>query len=551
LYKRDKPLKGVQFRALKSAASVRRRKMSSRGRDAESAQQSSVAVPIGRYVFDFASSEGSFALFEPQAETRNASGVAEALASEDEAPAGVPALEEFVEDASTVTARGESCVGLFNAIAQGEALDPKVVSQEIDALLGLLGRLDRAGRHKEALRVARDLAALLALFLRWLDLVQSLELALRTARKIGDSEAEAWALHELGSLHLAAGDPTAAAQHLNDALSLRDKGGGYGRCVTRHNLDAARRDSADVDAVTRAQRRHRFRLVGGSALLALLATGGIALAVTTGHRSTGPTSSSTQAISTTETSTASTTHPPTTTRSTTTRSTIGSGTTGTGTSSTTSVTDTTDPQITLTTPPSDSFISDNTPTFSGQAGTESGDKPTVTISIFSGNSAVGTPVHSPLQAPRDAAGQYSVDVAATDPLSDGVYAVVAQQRDDAGHVGSATPVTFTIDTAQPALTLTSPKRGAITSQTPSFGGSIGTAAGDIESVKLEVFKSPDGPTIETPRATVANGAWQANSTTLLDVLPKGQSYTARAEQTDQTGNTSTVSVTFVVVATPK
>jgi hypothetical protein len=255
-----------------------------------------------------------------------------------------------VEDASTVTARGESCVGLFNAIAQGEALDPKVVSQEIDALLGLLGRLDRAGRHKEALRVARDLAALLALFLRWLDLVQSLELALRTARKIGDSEAEAWALHELGSLHLAAGDPTAAAQHLNDALSLRDKGGGYGRCVTRHNLDAARRDSADVDAVTRAQRRHRFRLVGGSALLALLATGGIALAVTTGHRSTGPTSSSTQAISTTETSTASTTHPPTTTRSTTTRSTIGSGTTGTGTSSTTSVTDTTDPQITLTTP---------------------------------------------------------------------------------------------------------------------------------------------------------------------------------------------------------
>jgi hypothetical protein len=253
-------------------------------RDSVSAgSPSPIAVPIGRYVFDFGSrEEGSFALYEPSGETTNARAVADALATQEEVQAGEPTLDEFVEDASTVTAWCERCVRLFNDIAAGKALDPKVVSAEIDELLGLLGRLDRAGRHKEALRLARDLAALLALFLRWVELVQSLELALRTAKELGDGEAEAWGLHELGSLHLGAGEPAAASKQLEEALQLREKASGYGRCATRHNLDAARRDFAEVDALSRAHRRRLFRLVGGGAVLALLAGGGVALGVATG-----------------------------------------------------------------------------------------------------------------------------------------------------------------------------------------------------------------------------------------------------------------------------
>ena len=191
----------------------------------------------------------SFALFQPEPEQDNAAELADALRepAEQEPPAatGDP-LEGLLEDASAVTSRCEKALRLFNAIAQGRALDPKVVSDEVDALVTLAGRLDRAGRREEALRVARDLSALLALLLRWLDLVRSLRLALCTARSLGDLPGEAWALHELGSLHLVAGDPAGASKHLGEAVRIKSQlGSGHGRCASRHNLDAASRDLAE------------------------------------------------------------------------------------------------------------------------------------------------------------------------------------------------------------------------------------------------------------------------------------------------------------------
>jgi hypothetical protein len=228
------------------------------------------------------SADGTFALFEPEAEREQARAVAEALASSsrvEEPPAGDGMTEELLADAATVTERAQRCLTLFTEIAGGHALDLKSVSDELDGVLALVGRLDREGRHKEALRLARDVSALLALLLRWLDLVRSLELSLRLARELGDAPTEAWALHELGTLRLAAGDATGAADGLREAVRIKDRFGGAGRCASRHNLDAARRDLADRDALDRLRRRRLFRLTGIAAVLAFLATGGVALGI--------------------------------------------------------------------------------------------------------------------------------------------------------------------------------------------------------------------------------------------------------------------------------
>jgi hypothetical protein len=243
------------------------------------------AVAVGGYQLELGSSDGTFVLFEPESEHEQADALSAALrapeAAEVPEPTATDRLEEVLGEASALTEHSQRCLRLFTEIAEGSR-DPHAISDEIDALLALLGRLDREGKHKEALRLARDLAAVLALLLRWLDLVRSLELALRTARALGDQGAVAWALHELGTLQLAAGDAASAADRLQEAVRLKEQVGGRGRCASRHNLDVARRDLADRAAIVRVQRRRLFRIVGAGAIVVFLAGGGIALGITSG-----------------------------------------------------------------------------------------------------------------------------------------------------------------------------------------------------------------------------------------------------------------------------
>ena len=317
-------------------------------------------VRIGHYSLEVGSRDGAFALVQLEPEQDRAAELAEALREPDE-PAGA-ALDQVLEDAAAVTSRGERCLRLFNAVAQGHVLNAKVVSEEVDALVSLAARLDRAGRRKEALRLVRDLAALLALLLRWLDLVRSLRLALRIARSLGDLPGEAWALHELGSLQLVAGDPAGASKRLAEAVQIKDGlGGGHGRCASRHNLDAARRELAH-DASRRGWRARRLPLAATLFVLALLTGGGTALGLTLGGpgsnphppattSTTGTTSSTTNTSSTTTSTPHTTTTPPvvtTTVTDTTTRTPSTTTTTATTTATTTTTTTTT---TTATTPP--------------------------------------------------------------------------------------------------------------------------------------------------------------------------------------------------------
>jgi hypothetical protein len=175
-----------------------------------------------------------------------ADSLAQALAQERKergpAAAGVAPLAGAVEEAEQVMGKVERAVKLFTEIAQGR-LDPAAVSDEVDALVGLLGRLDRDERWAESLRMARSLATLLALLGRWLELLKSLKLAFSAAERLGDVSAQAWALHELGTLHLAAGERAEAERLLSQARAMREQiGDQHGLAMTDRNLQFLCRD---------------------------------------------------------------------------------------------------------------------------------------------------------------------------------------------------------------------------------------------------------------------------------------------------------------------
>ena len=478
-------------------------------------------MSVGSYRLEVGPAEDTFALFTAQKEERNAEGLAQALNVEAEAGAakGADLLEGPLDEASSVTDWSERSLSLFNAIAAGNALDPKVVSQELDAALALLTRLDRSGRHKDVLRLARDLAALYSLLLRWLELVRTLRLALNAAHAIGDRSAESWALHELGSLHLAAGHSKTAAKYLHQAMELQQHATGYARCATRHNLDAAERDKAGSDAIDKTRRSRRLRFVGAGVLIGLLFTGGVALAHH--HKSTTPVKDTIPLI------------------------------------------DQKKPLVVLTKPTDQSSIRTNTPIFSGRGGHATGDLARVTVRVFRGLTASGTPVQT-LPTKRDpASGRFSVQAR---PLPAGSYTAVATQRDRSGNVGTAR-VKFTIahtqhgrDTTKPVISFTSPTNGSSTNDTRlTFKGTAGTLTGDEPGIAVTVYRgsTASGSPVQTlpAKRDPASGKFSVQGKSLVAGIyttkPNVEGpYTAVATQRDQAGNVGTAQVTFTIDLTP-
>jgi chitinase len=105
------------------------------------------------------------------------------------------------------------------------------------------------------------------------------------------------------------------------------------------------------------------------------------------------------------------------------------------------------PAVTLTTPAAGSATSSTTPTLSGAAGTASGDATTVTVKIYSGSSATGTPVQT--KSAPVSAGAWTT---AASTLTAGAYTAQATQTDTAGNTGTSTANTFTVDTTKPTAT---------------------------------------------------------------------------------------------------
>jgi hypothetical protein len=196
-------------------------------------------VQIGRFVLEIGAPAGTRA--DPAPATIGADPTDLAVALSQPGPSdALGAAEESIGEAASVTGRVEHALELFTAVAQGR-VDRAVVLKEVDVLLGVLERLDREGRYDDVFRLARALASLLALLMRWVALVQAVRLALKAARALGDSAGEGWARHELGTLSLGAEDAQAANSELKEALRLRREiGDERGAEVTEHNLTVLR-----------------------------------------------------------------------------------------------------------------------------------------------------------------------------------------------------------------------------------------------------------------------------------------------------------------------
>jgi PKD repeat protein len=195
-------------------------------------------VEIGRYVLELGNPAGAAIAENPKGEKQSDTGsLSKALArsAKEHTPPSSKPSEPFKSNID-VKDKLKHALDLFNGLATGD-LDAGTVSDEVDDLLGFLQRLDRDEDWREALSVARSLSMLLALLVRWMDLLRSLRLALSVAERLGDDDARAWALHELGTLHVLAGKHADADRLLGAAHDIRERTGDRpGQAATDRNL---------------------------------------------------------------------------------------------------------------------------------------------------------------------------------------------------------------------------------------------------------------------------------------------------------------------------
>ena len=215
------------------------------------------------------------------------------------------------------------------------------------------------------------------------------------------------------------------------------------------------------------------------------------------------------------------------------------GNTGASTPSTFTV-DTSSPKVSIN--PVTSPTNDTTPTLAGGAGTAGGDAATVAVTIYRGG-LVGGSVAASGSAPVSG-GAWSY----TPPqLSDGTYTAQATQLDVVGNTGTSAPVTFTVDTIAPTVSI-NPVTSPTNDTTPTLAGGAGTAGGDAATVAVTIYRgsSVDGSVAASGSAPVHAGAWSITPSSLAD-----GTYTAQATQGDAAGNNGTsAAVTFVVETGP-
>lgn len=204
-------------------------------------------MTIGRYALILGDPDGTG--IEQIADHGNARPLARAIArspkERERQPSATETLEQGAEGANEVADKIELALTLFREIAE-RRIDPGAIGDQIDVMLDLLQRLDREKRWAEALRMARALSKLLAVTLRWIDLLRSLREALDLAERLGDDDGKAWALHELGTLHLAAEKREQADRMLTMAHEIR--AGSHDRheqAVTERNLEVVCRTLKD------------------------------------------------------------------------------------------------------------------------------------------------------------------------------------------------------------------------------------------------------------------------------------------------------------------
>ena len=106
-----------------------------------------------------------------------------------------------------------------------------------DAAMRLLEWTQQTGRWQASLSLARSLDLFLSMSGRWQQWQQVLTHSLQAAQQMGNAEAEAWSMHQLGVRSLASGETAQAGVWLARAVHLREQlRDAAGAAVSRHNL---------------------------------------------------------------------------------------------------------------------------------------------------------------------------------------------------------------------------------------------------------------------------------------------------------------------------
>ena len=172
--------------------------------------------------------------------------------------------------------------------------------------------------------------------------------------------------------------------------------------------------------------------------------------------------------------------------------------------------DTIAPTIALTSPPV--TTANRTPPFAGTAGiaeantsSRSADSLDVTLRVYEGTTATGTPVQAAATVQRAAGGAFSVSP--TSNLPDGTYTGEVTQSDNAGNVGRSSR-TLKVDNTNPAVSVTAPSRYT-NDTTPVISGATGTKTGaepdavaDEATVDVELYAGTAGS--GTPLQAIAD-----------------------------------------------
>jgi hypothetical protein len=148
------------------------------------------------------------------------------------------------------------------------------------------------------------------------------------------------------------------------------------------------------------------------------------------------------------------------------------------------------PAVTLTAP-AGAYVTTATPTLSGAAGTATGDLTTVTVRIYGGAAATGTPVQT-----RTATASGATWTTTATTLAEGQYTAQATQSDSV-NTGTSAARTFTVDTVKP------------TAKTVSTTNKPGTTAGHLDSGDVVTFTYSEAV---DPASVLA--AWDGASTSV-------------------------------------
>src|SRR5919204_66238 len=172
-----------------------------------------------------------------------------------------------------------------------------------------------------------------------------------------------------------------------------------------------------------------------------------------------------------------------------------------------------------------------------------------TLQEFTNSLCSGSPSKSAALYFDVAAGGACTSPKSYSALASGSHPFDARAIDQAGNVDpSPASRTWTINTALPAVTLSSPADALTTNDaTPTFAGVAGTAPGDSSTVTVKVYAGTDtsGSPLETLNTPASGSSWSVDAS---PALPEG-TYTVLAQQTGVAGTGTSSTAVFRVDTT--